>query len=207
MGVEGNGMARIIRVRINWTGFSGGPGYTNLYFEPTVESDPITQPIVDAAVTKVQTFLTSWRPYFAPTVFTGVHAQVDEIDEVTGGIEAFWTATPTAAAGGTGSTGFSSASGACISWSTGGVRNGRRVRGRTFMVPLSSNAYDTDGTIHGTPLPIMRTAATTLTDDANGVRLVVWARPNPALPITGGAYDIVSATVSDKVAVLTSRRD
>lgn len=200
-------MGRIIRVKVSWNGFVGGPGYTNLYFEPVPESDTITQPVVDNAVTKVQTFLTAWRQWLPPIVTTGVDATVEELDEVNGELMGFWSATVTAAAGGTGGTAFASVAGACISWGTQGVRNGRRVRGRTFMVPLAGSAYDTDGTIHGTHLPVMRTAANALHGDAGGARLVIWARPNTLLPIDGGAYDVITASISDKVAVLSSRRD
>lgn len=200
-------MGRIIRVKVNWSGFVGAPGYTNLYFEPTDEPSPITQPTVDNAVTKVQTFLTTWRQWLPQGVTTGVDANVEELDEVSGELQGFWAATVTAPAGGTGSTAYASPAGACISWSTQGVRNGRRVRGRTFMVPLASSAYDTDGTIHGTHLPNMRTAATALHSDAGGARLVIWHRPSKLLPIDGGAYDVITANISDKVAMLTSRRD
>lgn len=200
-------MGHIIRVKVNWSGFVGAPGYTNLYFEPVPESDTITQPTVDAAVGKVQTFLGTWRQWLPTVVTTGVDSTVEELDEVTGALIGFWSATVAAPAGGSGSTAFASPAGACISWGTQGVRNGRRVRGRTFMVPLASSAYDTDGTIHGTHLPVMRTAANTLHVDSNGARLVVWARPNGSIIPDGGAYDVITANITDKVAMLTSRRD
>lgn len=200
-------MGRIIRVKVIWTGFTGGPGYTNLYFEPVPESDTITQPVVDNAVAKVQTFLGTWRQWLSPVVVTGVDSTIEELDEVSGELQGFWSATVAAPTGGSGGTAFASVSGACISWGTQGVRNGRRVRGRTFMIPLAGSAYDTDGTIHGTHLPVMRTAANALHADSGGARLVVWSRPNKLLPIDGGAYDVITASISDKVAVLTSRRD
>lgn len=201
-------MGRIIRIKVNWTGLQGGNGYTNLHFEPIPESDPISQTIVDAAVTKVQAFLTSCKPYLPPYCFTGIDAQVTELDEVTGAIQAFWTATPAAAVAGTSVNGSHSAvSGLCINWSTGGVRNSRRVRGRTFIVPLGASGLDVNGTIDNTALGNLRTAATTLAVDSANVRLVVWVRPNPVIPIDGGAYDVVSASISDKAAYLTSRRD
>lgn len=200
-------MGRIIRVKVNWSGFVGAPGYTNLYFEPVPESDVITQPVVDNAVSKVQTFLGTWRQWLPTVVTTGVDSTIEEIDEQNGALQGFWSSTVAAPAGGSGSTSFASPAGACISWGTQGVRNGRRVRGRTFMVPLASSAYDTDGTIHGTHLPVMRTAANTLHGDAGGSRLVIWARPNGGIIPDGGAYDVITANITDKVAMLTSRRD
>jgi hypothetical protein len=75
------------------------------------------------------------------------------------------------------------------------------------MVPLGTNAYDTDGTLTATALAAMRPAAVALAGDSGGSRFVIWARPNDVIPVDGGAYDVITATIQDKVAVLTSRRD
>lgn len=200
-------MARIIKVRINWTGLQGGNGYTNLHFEPVPESDVITQAAVDAAVAKVETFRTAIRPYLPPAVQLGVDAQVTELDEQTGNIEGFWTAAVSAPAAGTSVAGSHSAvSGLCISWGTQGVRKNRRVKGRTFIVPLGASGLDVNGTIDNTALTAFRNAANALHVDSNGVRLVIYARTPGALIPDGGAYDVISATIQDKAAVLTSRR-
>jgi hypothetical protein len=200
-------MGRILRVKVNWTGFVGSPGYTNFHFEPVPESDPVTQATVDAAVAKVQAFITSVKGNLPPVVSTGIDAAVAEIDEVTGDIQTFWNAVVTAPAPGTMAGVYAAGTGCCISWSTGGVRNGRRVRGRTFIVPLSGGAFATDGTIDTGSLASIRTAATTLTTDSNGVRLVIWAKTPGAIIPDGGAYDVIGATVNDKAAFLSSRRD
>lgn len=207
MGVEGNKMGRIIRVKINWTGFVGSPGYTNLHFEPTNEADPWSQPMVDAAVAKVQAWLVAQRPYLPAVVTTGIDPQIAELDEQSGRIEAFWTVVPAASAPGTFNGNYSAASGYCISWSTGGVWNGRRIRGRTFVVPLGSNALATDGTIDTGALVDFRARAVTLTSPDNNTRLVVWRRPTNEVIPDGGAYAVTGSTVRDKVAMLTSRRD
>jgi hypothetical protein len=200
-------MGRVIRIKVNWTGFIGSPGYTNLHFEPTVEGDPITQTLVDAAVSKVQTWLSAMRPALPTVVTTVVDGQVAEIDEQTGNIEAFWTATPAAAAPGTATGNYSSGVGLCINWSTAGVRNNRRVRGRTFVVPLASSAFSADGSFNDTNLAAWRGLATTLAADSNGVRLVVMARTPGAIIPDGGAYDVTTASINDRPAFLSSRRD
>jgi hypothetical protein len=201
-------VGRIIRVKINWTGFQGGPGYSNLYFEPVPESDPWTTINVQAAVDKTQTWLATWRTALPATVVTGIDSQVAELDEQSGNIESFFTAAVVTPAPGTQAGTYSAPSGACVNWTTGGVRNGRRVRGRTFMVPISSFAMSPDGTFENTFLGNWRAAAATFTGDSNGNRLVVWARPTPgALIPDGGAYDVIGSSINDKAAVLTSRRD
>jgi hypothetical protein len=75
------------------------------------------------------------------------------------------------------------------------------------MVPLAATALDAgNGTIDNTALTTMRAAANTLHADGTNVRLVVWHRPS-ILGIDGGAYDVIGSSISDKTAILTSRRD
>jgi hypothetical protein len=194
-------------MRVNWTGFIGSPGYTNLFFEPVPESDPITQATVDAARAKVEAFIIAAKNYL-PTVATlTVDGQAAEIDEQTGEIQTFWNVTPLTTQTGVMAGSYVAGTGACVSWSTGGVRKGRRVRGRTFLVPLAAGAFEADGTLAPAALTALRAAATTLATDSNGVRLVVYARTPKAIIPDGGAYDVVTAAVNDKAAVLTSRRD
>jgi hypothetical protein len=200
-------MGNILKVVTKWTGLQGGNGFTNLYFEPVPEADAITQAHVDAAVARVENFFTAFRPYRPPAVFTQVDPAVQELDENSGQIRAFWGAVTAAPAAGTSVSGSHSAvAGACINWSTANALNGRRVRGRTFMVPLGASGLDVNGTIDNTALGVMRTAATTLQADGANIRLVVWHRPS-ILGIDGGAYDVISASINDKTAILTSRRD
>jgi hypothetical protein len=200
-------MGNILRVVVNWTGLQGGNGFTNFHFEPVPEDSAITQAHVDQCVGKTETFLTAWKPYRPPATFTQVNAQISEIDENSGEIRAFWSAVTAAPAAGTSVGGSHSAvAGACINWSTANALNGRRVRGRTFMVPLGASGLDVNGTIDNTALTAMRAAANTLQTDGALVRLVVWHRPS-VLGIDGGAYDVISSSISDKTAILTSRRD
>jgi len=200
-------MGNILRIKINWTGFIGSPGYTNLYFEPTVETDPWTQTLVDAAHAKVSAWMTSIKSYMPVNTTLTADSQAAEIDENTGNIQTFHTIVAPAVQTGTMAGAYTAGTGLCVSWSTGGVRNNRRVRGRTFVVPLGGVAYDSTGTIDNASLTTLRGAANLLHSDANGVRLVVWARPTGLLGIDGGAYDVTSATINDKVAFLSSRRD
>jgi hypothetical protein len=203
-------MPEMIRVKVNWTGFVGGPGYTNLHFEPTVDA-PITQAIVDAAVAKTQTFITSLRMCLPTTVTIGIDPAVVEIDEVTGNLETYWTAAVAATQVGADPTVYSAASGAVINWYTNEVRNGRRVRGRTFLVPLGGGQYDAQGTIAAAKITDFQNMANALSNDATAARLVVWKRPTEdpdlgTLP-DGGAYNVTSYSVPDMAAILRSRRD
>jgi hypothetical protein len=200
-------MANILRVKINWSGFTGGPGYTNLHFEPTTAGS-ITQAMVDSAVNKTAFFLSAWRTYQPLNLSTSVDTAVAEVDENSGTIQNYWTG-PTVAAGlGQSSGVYAAGSGCCISLYTGDVRNGRRVRGRIFMVPLGNAALEADGTLNSTALTAFRASAAALIDDLDPVRLTVWVRPfGLPIEINGGAYNVTSYSIKDKVAQLRSRRD
>ena len=203
-------MARIIRLTINWDGFTGAPGYTNLYFEPAAGGD-ITQQVVNDAVGITQTWIDSWRPDTPAGCSIGVDAVVPELDENYGTIHAYWSASPAAAAVGASAGEYAAGSGACVNWYTDGVRNGRRVRGRTFLVPLGSNGMSNNGTLSDARLAVWRAATASFIDGGGGAaRIVVWARPTvisgEPLP-DGGAYDVVAYTINDKAAQLRSRRD
>lgn len=128
----------------------------------------------------------------------------DVIEDTTGELVDVWSST----GGGTftGSTAGARAAGvgACISWLTGGIVDGRRLRGRTFLVPLTSGAWDSDGTFQASALVTLQTMANNL--QASGP-LAVWHRPTTTGGTDGNSYGVISNRVSDKTAVLRSRRD
>jgi hypothetical protein len=86
--------------------------------------------------------------------------------------------------------------------------------GRSFIVPASTEIYQTDGTILPAVLTAQRAAATTFAT-ATAFHPVVWVRPKPVKPPTtpptfvhlGQAVAMSAARVPDKTAVLRSRRD
>lgn len=199
-------MAEILRVKINWTGFVGGPGYTNLYFRDFTEG-ATDQAMADGAVAKTKTFLTSVQNYLPTAVITGVDPTVDRLEETTGELQGFFTTSPGAAVAGGQAGVYSAASGACISWGTNGVRNGRRIRGRTFIVPLGGSQYGSDGTLSDTMVTALRNAATALRAETGAGDLGIWARPTAPGAADGVWYFATTSNVKDKVAILRSRRD
>jgi hypothetical protein len=102
---------------------------------------------------------------------------------------------------------YSAASGACINWYTDGVRNGRRVRGRSFMVPIGSNGMENNGTLNATALGSWRTATDLLIASFENSTLGVWSRPSAPAATDGIWHKTTSMTIPDKAAVLRSRRD
>jgi hypothetical protein len=200
-------MTTMAKVTINWSGFPGGPGYTNLYFRDFTVGGNIDQGVVDGAVSKTDAFLTAVRPLIPSTITVGVNSTVEEIEDTTGALVSFYTGTPAAAAVGSGGTAYAGPAGAVISWYTNVVRNSRRIRGRTFIVPAGTGSFDTDGTITSTRLANLVTAATGITAAAGAGDLGVWARPTSPGATDGVWAVVASYRVPDRAAILTSRRD
>lgn len=193
----------LIRYQCVWTGFSGAPGYSTFHANETV----IT----------AQAFAEACRAYLQGAATTSVsgdalpatvkitpNSYVELIDELTGNLQGLSAlGTIPLVIQGVNTAGYSSSTGQVTQWITSSFLNGRRVRGRTFIVPLSSATFDTDGTLATAYLTKARTAATTFV--ANGSP-VVWHKPEP-LVSNGSMWPVVASQVNDKTAMLTSRRD
>lgn len=197
----------MIRVKINWTGFVGGPGYTNLYFDDPGESFP-TQAEFDGVVAIVDTWLDNWQASIPQAVNFLVDPTVELVHASSGEMYGFGSTSPDTARTGADVGKYSAAAGAVCNWYTNGIRNGRRIRGRTFMVPLGSGAMDTSGTIDNTRLTTLRAATATFIDAAsNSYELGVWSRPSAPGVEDGEWHPVTAFTIPDMTAVLTSRRD
>lgn len=199
-------MPEILRVKLNWTGFVGAPGYTNFYFSEFV-SEGYTQAIADGSATKARNFALDFAAVCPNTVTIAVDPTVDIVQSDTGDLVGFFSVAPGTAAVGARAGTYSAASGACISWGTNGVRNGRRVRGRTFIVPLAGSAYQADGSINDSDLAMMRTAANNFRAPGGTGDFGIWSRPSAKGASDGVWYPAETSKISDKVAILRSRRD
>lgn len=150
------------------------------------------------------------QAYFAlktvipPGVTISVAGSGDTFDDATGTLTGSWSAgAPVSFVGQATEPRVAAGVGACVTWNTGLIVNGRRLRGRTFIVPLSVAAYENDGTLTSGTLGFLQSFATALV--ASGP-LGIWHRPSAAG--TGGAASgVTSFRLRDKVAILTSRRD
>ena len=192
----------VYRVKFRWTGFTGAPGYTNLHFDASTEPTQAGAQAVYDAAGEFAGDITSALP---SAVSISIEGGVEVVDQTTNELLTVFSATTRTAAKGIGTGGFSSSTGACITWETGEVKNGRRVRGRTFIVPLAASGYDTDGTLTSGVLTDLQTAAAALA--AGGFTFGVLARPSTVGAADGSFHTVTSGRISDKTAVLRSRRD
>jgi len=193
------------KVVAQWSGFPGAPGVSNFYFG--LGSTPTVANAANAQA-RVRTFFAGITFCLPTPVNITISGDSQVIDPATGAITGTLSnGTPPAVVVGAGGTSYSAPSGACILWKTTTVINSRQLRGKTFIVPLTSSAYDTDGTLLASRLTDLRTAAAALVTVGafpSDELLVVWHRPVSG---AGGSAALASSSsVNDRSAVLKSRR-
>lgn len=194
-------MTSLNRVVVEWSGPQVvGRAVNVLHFSA---SDNVAPPV--AAIRAAYQNLNVGIP---TGVTITVPATGDVIDDTTGNLTGVWTAPTTTGVLGTASASCPAGVGACVGWTTGGIVSGkkgpRKLRGRTFIVPLSQAVFDIDGTL----APAMMTALGAFADalQASGP-LAVWHRPSSSVATDGNSYGVIQNRVRDKVAFLSSRRD
>jgi len=187
-------MANLARVRTVWSGTPViGGGVSTFYF--------------DEAHTGFVADLHNFWAALGIRVKTGVTWTTaptgDLIDVATGELSGTWTDGVISIVNASSANNYAAGVGARISWPTSGIRNGRRVKGSTFVVPLTTDCYEADGTIGAAYLGTIQTAATNLLAASAGNQRV-YSRPAPSL--SGQANTVIDAVAPDKVSWLRSRR-
>jgi len=211
-------MASILRVKLNWTGFPGAPGLTVFHFRDfDGGGDFSTQ--AQAATSRVELFAGAIKDLLPSTASLRCASDVEEIEETTGELVNIH---PVTAANGTISNAsaaavYSGPVGAVINWRTNGVRNGRRIRGRSFIVPITGDKFDASGTLATATITTLQNAANALVNPAGSPDLGVYARPTAIKDAQGNPtgehnadgiwYVAAAANVPDLAAVMRSRRD
>lgn len=191
----------IHRVTVLWSGFLGAPGYSAFHF--MAGGGLIND--AQSSANRVASALANIQPLLPGTVTLTVQPEVEEIDESTGMVTDFINVEAPDPVEGSGAVAYSAPTGAVVNWRTNDLRGGRRIRGRTFLVPLANNAYEQDGTLNVGARQDLQSFADDLLGGDLDSELVVWSRPVGG---SGGvAATVVSATVPDMAAVLRSRRD
>lgn len=155
------------RVNVAWQNWPGAPGLTTFFF------DTISQTKIDA----LRTFFNALITYLPNNLTIQVPSTGDYIDEATGGIGGTWSVgtTPTVVTGSSASA-YAGNAGMCIHWLTSGIIAGRRVRGRTFLVPFTSSAFEANGTPAAAAVTALTNAGNALLTTV-GTSLQVWSRP------------------------------
>jgi hypothetical protein len=187
-------MAQITRVRCLWQNWPGAPGYTNFYMGSTPSA---------ADLVAVRNFWVAIGGLLPLSLTVTVPSSGDLVEDSNGAITGVWTSTsPGAPVAGSSAGAYSGASGAVVHWFTASIVAGRRLRGRTFLVPLAG-AYDTAGSLGTAAQTTLSTGAAGLVSALAG-QLRVWSRPTPFR--AGVSAPVTSSSVPDLAAQLRSRR-
>ena len=194
-------MATLVKVQAQWTGFQGAPGYTNWYGL----SDGDAQAAADALGPRMRTFFNALVALIPDDASIKVQRTYQVVNSINGNItsEAQLTADPTIVVG-TSNAGWAGPAGAGVTWDTGAFNSkGHRIRARTYLVPLTGSAFDTNGVV-------ISTAVTTIQNAANAAlggtgSLGAFTRPS-APGANDGQFNIaIAALVRNHVYVLRTR--
>lgn len=204
-------MAAIQRQRVVWTGFPGSPGLSTFYF-------------TDAAPQQgaLRAFLAAVAGSLPNDVTLTLQPGGDVIEDSTGVITGVWAGTLQTPITPTGSAvGYAAPVGMLHRWETLKIVGGRRLRGRTYLVPARGDAYQSDGSLLDTVLAGQLGASSAFIASVTP-NLLVWQRPRAARTAyvdgrgiphkavsgrLGTSAVVVTASMPDKVVVLRSRRD
>lgn len=190
-------MTQIQRLRVIWGGSAVVGGGLNTFYCAT-----LGDPLVAATVT----FFDSLKALWPTEQFWTIPGGGDLIEDTTGELAGTWTeggGTPTTVTGTNTAKGVLGV-GARIVWSTGGMTNGRRVKGSTFLTGFTNDRFEGSGAIAAGTVTALQNAANTLRSTCPTLRIL-------SAPTTPGGTDgkssvITGAIVPDKVSWLRSRR-
>lgn len=191
----------ITRITAVWGNFRGAPGYSNFY----LTGGPLPEAEIETAAVALRNFFSALVNLLPEGVTITIRGSAETIDEASGQITGQVDFSPPSQVTGAGTGGYSAASGAVINWNTTDYNNGRRVRGRTFFVPLTATSYDSNGDITNNSLVALREESQNLIEGFGPNPMVVWSRPVGGAG--GSAHVVTNSSVPDLGAVLRSRRD
>lgn len=208
-------MTNLLRVKVGSAGYIGGPGVNVWHFSPGV---PETEWTVDT-INEVYDALGDIYEYFATltpnTVTYTRELDAAEIDVASGDIVNMVTPTSTfSPIPGTNGTGTAPRS-LCmtVAYGTDIFHAGRRLRGRSFLGPMSPSAITSTGQVSATEIDEVQDRYAAIITGI-GVRLAVYSRPKLIPVLTGpdehttGFYgDVVTVRANSKPGNLRSRRD
>lgn len=181
------------RCVVVWSGFPGGPGVSIHYAIPG-----------GGVATSLRAFYFGIRTMLPINVTVDVPEGGDTIDDATGDLVGTWTTTSQSPVTGSGTGAYAAPAGGLVRWNTGSIVAGRRLRGRTFIVPMVNSAFDAAGQLTTVAQTTLQGPANTLVTAAAGF-LTIWSRPTASRAGSNGV--VTSAAVGTKASVLTSRRD
>lgn len=198
-------MPSVYRVGATWNGFQGSPGYTRFSWQE-LSSDTNR----NAAGAAIRQFFFAQAAHFLTTWTITIDAEIQEFDMGTGQLigAAAMPTVPSPVAGTHSTAAYAGGSGYSVGWRTGEIFNGRRVQGRSFIVP-AVDVYESNGTMTSTAIATATAAGNALI--ASGINgFSIWAKlmtkDSPPVQIGGALYAVSSCIVKDQASQLRTRR-
>jgi hypothetical protein len=166
--------------RAIWNTPGGGTGYSVFH-----TTDMVSSSNAQAAANAIRAWFNTLVGLFPDEVSITFDTEVLELD-VTGNLLAVYAVTPPAQVTGTQSTTYNRAAGIRVDWGTGVILSGRRLTGRTYLVPVSSGAFDANGLVTSATVSAIQAANSTLLTSLDLVgNLGVWSRTTKGAILTG----------------------
>lgn len=191
----------VLEYRVGWNVGGSNPGVTVFHGRPSgVISD---QDAAEELALRARTFFDGIKALVINSMTWTFPGEVTEYNTTTGVLEDVHTFAAPANVVGTGTGNWTAPAGARIEWRTDAIVAGRRLRGRTFLVPLTVANFDATGTLAAASITTLTTEAAEFYDASvlSDCNPCVWSRTHGILA------DITSHIVPDEVSVLRSRRD
>lgn len=161
----------------------------------SLEATDITAPL--------GTFFTAIKGLFPAAVTWNIPTTGDVIEITNGHITGAWTGGTGTTIVGTAGGAYVAGTGAFVRWSSSQIRDNRRMRGRTFLCPLSTGCFDVSGTLTDANVTTLQNAAVILAATGS---LIIWGRPRGKGGSDGQSGLVTGASVPDKVTSLRTRR-
>lgn len=189
------------QITVQSTGYTGAPGWTKMKFMGSLAPAEAS-----TGAANFRTFLnaagTTTMPSGATWTFLSAYQTFDSSGALDG--EFALTTVPSAVTGAA-SGAYAGGAGCVVNWLTDSFVGGKKIRGRTFLVPLHSAAFQADGTLADGFKASLQTAANTFA--LSTPQPAVWSVRDLGGSIVRTIAGMKGATVPDRAALLRSRRD
>jgi hypothetical protein len=185
--------------RAIWNVQGGGTGYSVFHVR-----EAGIEPISASAQSFANALRTGFNSLVArlpDDVIINFDSEARELNVATGTLIGVHGVTPPSNVVGTASGVYAAPSGARVDLITSGIVAGRRLRGRTYMVPLAGSEYTSTGLVAPATRTALNSAFNTFRDNPGNWSLAVWSRTHGALA------DVISVNAPGEVAILRSRRE
>lgn len=208
-------MTNIYVAKVDWHGTYGHEGISRFAFVDSAGGVP-TNVQRDGVLTAINTMINTNAGGIPADVSWVMDTIVESYDGVlgtiTGELPAAGAISPES---GTNGSAYANGVGLTIKWKTGGMFNGRRIQGRTFIVPMAGQQFQTDGSLDAGVAASWQTAANAYIAAMGPLNVtpLVWGRPADVLATkrkpahhNPGHWASISTAIVDVMPAILGRR-